>query len=635
MANTTINIQGVGGTGGSGGSGGSGGRQPDDSSNYMDLLRQEALDRLADSDRSEKNVDAILKAIENEQRSRIHERVHSRYDEDRRFTEELYSGRRDPSTGWLNPHDAQEKLADLRAIDRDEQRAEREEIDELIKALNELRESLISSPSGTESYLGQLRRQRQEAIFERDSAQDEESASAAAERVRDIERRIRDVTDGRAAEEPARGIDFGDRALQTMMGFNTFTRGMASGNLGSMIMGAGQGLTSILGMSDETASRTLSWLSAVSGISSILQEEGQRSDQMAGLAALTRVQGNRSISDTRQAMYREMLNYGVFGTGIYDMGMSVPDFAQSAERRISQRGMVQGGVMEAYFQEALERVFSLNRGSLGQAGLYDRYGMTATSAITDLVARLERISGSGITQGNYARAQEYLTMQQDLMSNYMRFSARPSFEDANRDIAAFASIEGYTPDQRTSGYIKSFQDMILNPQNDRLKAILYRVVEETVPEYQGQSTRGRTDLIDRVLRDSKYQGLIEKAYAQMINSMYGGTDSLVGYEAVKSLLPGIESPELRDKFWNAIVSGKTGDILSGNYEALPTDINKEQYVSQVSGYVSEQTHLMTQMSDSLFSAASRMEGAFGTISNVLSVFTEGKSLKQILKEIIH
>ena len=191
--------------------------------------------------------------------------------------------------------------------------------------------------------------------------------------------------------------------------------------------------------------------------------------------------------------------------------------------------------------------------------------MTGTEAIVDLVQRLERISNSGVSQGNYARVQEYLSIQQELMANYMRFSDKPSQMNANRDIAAFASLEGYTVDSRTAGDIKAVQNMLINPQNDRMKAILYGVVEETIPEYKGQSVRGRVDLIDQILHDEKYQGVIEKALIEQLTAMYGGSDIPMGYLMIKSQLQGVESPERREAIWNGILSGKAGQTLSSGY----------------------------------------------------------------------
>ena len=514
---------------------------------------------------------------------------------------------------------------ELSQIDKEESEERKEKQDELTQALKELTDAI--NKSGTlnpESYLGQLRQQRQQAIFERDTAEDEESARAAAQRVRDIDQQIKDVTDGRV-EPDEKKINFGDRVLATLMGFDQLNKGLTGRNMGSTIMGAGTTLTSLFGASDETTAKTLAWLTPIAGFMSIFQETGQRGDQMAGLAALTRGSGE-SIAEARRNMYSRLWGYGedLGGADIYEMGLSVPDFAASAEKRISQRGMAQNGISEAYFQEVLERVFSLDRGSLGAAGKYDRYGVYATDAIADLVSRLERISGSGVTQGNYARVQEYLGMQQDLMGNYMRFADKPSALIANRDLAAFASLNNYTVDSRTSGDIKAVQNQLINPQNDRMKAILYSVVEETMPEYKGQNVRGRVDLIDQILNDPTYQGVIEKALMERLTSMYGGFDTPMGYMMIKSQLQGIESPERRKAIWEGITGGEAGRILSTAEVASgqPQFGAKIDYSKEIKDYISDINSGMTEMSDAVFNSVSFLNKIFEMIKSGIKVMAE-------------
>ena len=572
----------------------------------------------------------IISQVEQQQRLAINDSVHKKY-EDKRW--EIY-GKRDEVIDQQIKAGATDKQIgltvkdfdrELDALDRAEEAEKNQKQDELTKAIEELTESINRTGSlNPNSYLGELRQQRQEAIFERDNAEDEKTAKAAAQRVQEIDKQIRDITDGRVEEA---GVDFGSRVLQTMLGADQLIKGIAGKNIGSTIMGAGQSVTALLGASDETAAKTLAWLTPVAGLFSIFQEEAQRSDQMAGLAALTRNTYGGNMRDARTNMYADLWNFDP-GTGvdISDLGLSVPDFAQSAERRISQRGIAEYGISEAYFQEALERVFSLNRGSLGDAGKYDRYGMTGTEAIVDLVQRLERISNSGVSQGNYARVQEYLSIQQELMANYMRFSDKPSQMNANRDIAAFASLEGYTVDSRTAGDIKAVQNMLINPQNDRMKAILYGVVEETVPEYKGQSVRGRTDLIDQILYDPRYQGIIEKALIERLTSMYGDVNTPNGYWSMRSNLPGV-APSRGMAIWQGISSGKAGETLSSYQERINPSgaINKEavkEYVKGIEGYVSSLSSSVIEMSDAVFNAASFLEKMLNKMSNGIKLLAE-------------
>lgn len=649
MSDVTVRIQGVGSGGGgnnpnpptpptpptpppnapTGPAGGGTPIAPDD--RLVEDIRRAIMARGAVYIPTNNTYKPIISQVEQQQRLAINDSVHKKY-EDKRW--EIYGKRDEVIDQQIKAGATDEQIGiavrdfdrELDALDRAEEAEKNQKQDELTRAIEELTESINRTGSlNPNSYLGELRQQRQEAIFERDNAEDEETAKAAAQRVQEIDKQIRDITDGRVEEA---GVNFGTRVLQTMLGADQLIKGIAGKNIGSTIMGAGQSVTALLGASDETAAKTLAWLTPVAGLFSLFQEEAQRSDQMAGLAALTRNMYGGNMRDARTNMYTNLWKFDP-GTGVdmSELGLSVPDFAQSAERRISQRGIAEYGVSEAYFQEALERVFSLNRGSLGDAGKYDRYGMTGTEAIVDLVQKLERISNSGVSQGNYARVQEYLGIQQDLMANYMRFSDKPSQMNANRDIAAFASLEGYTVDSRTAGDIKAVQNMLLNPQNDRMKAILYGVVEKAVPEYNGQSVRGRVDLIDQILHDEKYQGIIEKALIGQMTSMYGGFDSPMGYLMIQSMLQGIESPERRKAIWEGIRSGKAGEILSSGYEysnpsgAMNNEAAKK-YVKDIEGYVSSLSSSVTEMSDAVFNSASFLEKIFNKMSNGIKLLAE-------------
>lgn len=508
-------------------------------------------------------------------------------------------------------------------IDREEEDERQRANEDLTRVIEELTDEIRRNGGNLNpnSFISQLRLERQQAIVERDTAEDEETARAAAARVREIEQRINEVSDG---DRKKPEIDYGLRTIQTMMGFDQIVRGIAGQDLGSIIMGGGQTMTSMLGLSDKAAARSLAFLKPLATVGTLFTQEAQKSDQMAGLAALIR--GNGSIEDTRQRMYTELWDYSPYGGNsdigsIYDMGLSVPEFAQASERRIKQRGISQDGITESYFQEALERVFSLSNGSLGEAGRFDRYGTNATDAISNLVSRLSSISGSGVSQGNYARVQEYLTMQQDLMSNNMRFQDKPNYGVTNRDITAFAQLQNYTVDSRTSGDIKSVQNALINPQGDRSKAILYSTVEELFPE-----TRGRTDLIDRYLRDPKKQGAISRANMQKIENMYGGTDTTMGYWAFNSYLQDIESPERRDAIVNGLTKGKAGETFTNGLIETGSDGSKVSYAADVKNYTSELTQGLITLSDGVYAGVSVIEGLMNDLIDVAKGQKKGSDL---------
>lgn len=569
----------------------------------------------------------IIQQAEQLERQRINNDITQRYDErradaQRRMAEEYERIDRSSMS------DEEKDAATIRvgkAFDRENEIIDREEAEErqqanedLTRVIEELTEEIRRSGGNLNpnSFLSQLRAERQRAVVERDTAEDEETARQAAARVRELDQQINSVVRGEDEKEKDDKINWGSRTIQTMMGFDQIVRGMTNRDLGSMIMGTGQTLTSMFGMSDKAAARSLAFIKPLATVGTLFTQEAQKSDQMSGLAALIRNDAGTdgSIADTRNQLYENLWNYSPFGEGgasIYEMGLSVPEFAQSAERRIRARGMAEGGVEEAYFQEALERVFSLNSGALGDAGKYDRYGINATDAIANLVSRLERIQGSGVSQGNYVRVQEYLNMQQELMSQYMRFQDRPDYGAANRDIEAFSRLNNYTVDSRTSGDIRSVQNQLLNPQNDRMLALLYGTVEEMFPE-----TAGRTDLIDQYLHDPDKMGMIEREHMRKLTNMYGGYDTSMGYWMIKYQLQGIESPERRRAIWEGLVNGEAGNVLATEQHFQGSE--KAVAALQVENYSSELTQGLITLSDGVYAGISIIENLVRKLENIVN-----------------
>lgn len=518
----------------------------------------------------------------------------------------------------------------------EEEQTQKEE--ELTRVIEELTEQIRKSGGqlNPNSYLSQLREERQRAIVERDTAEDEETARAAGQRVRELDQQIRSVERGESTDESDNNdVNWGLRTIQTMMGFDQLARGIMSRDLGSIIMGVGQTATSMFGMSDRGAARALAWIKPIATVGTMLTQEAQKSDQMAGLAALIRNDsqyGGGTIRDTRAGMYMNLWNYAPNGSpvGIYDMGLSVPEFAAQAQSRIRQRGIMSGGISEAYFQEALERVFSLNQGALGQAGRYDRYGTNMTDALSMLIDRLSRISNSGVSQGNYVRAQEYLDMQQALMQQYMQFQNNPNVGIANKEISAFAQLRNYTVDSRTAGEIGAVRGMITNPQNDRMKAILYSTVEEMNPEYAG-----RSDLIDQAINDPLKQGAIIRNFMQRIQSMYGGFDTPMGYWAARSALPNVAVGRLR-QIWEGIANGQAGaefangKVTMQDFSKNPINDTGEKvsYAAQVQGYSSELNQVLLKASDGIYAGVSAIENF---ANDVVRLLTQQMSLLEFLK----
>lgn len=678
MPNVTINVtgQGVGGgttppSSSAAGGGGNAANQDfvynqnsrqsstiDPDARLIDVVRQKLIEQVATQHKTDDRYTSLIAQIGLAQQQQLERQYEDRRLEAYQRMDQGYStidknvwDKLDPIVGNINDDEkfraavshwgkqngeefksvAEQYDEEIAAINKEQVEKE----DELKRSIKELTDEIRKSGGNLNpnSFLSQLREQRQQAIIDRDTAEDEEEARAAATRVRELEEQIKDVERGNVSsgeeENEDDKINWGLRAMQTMMGFDQLAQGIAGRNLGSIIMGTAQTATSALGMSDKAAAKSLAWIKPIATLGTLLTQEAEKSDQMSSLAALVRNDpylGGGTIGDTRDTMYQRLWDYapGAGFAGITDIGLSAPEFAQSAARRIRQRGVSEGGVTEAYFQEALERVFSLDQGALGAASQYDMYGMNATDAISNLVARLSRIQNSGVSQGNYAYVSEFLNMQQGIMQQLMRFSDRPDIGIANKEIEAFAQLKNYTIDGRTGSDITAVRNTIISPQNDRMRAMLYGTIEELMPE-----TAGRSDLIDRAINDPARQGEIIRAYMQKVQTMYGGTDTSMGYWAAKSILSAIESPERRDAIWSGIINGQAGKTLAhGEVVNAQNTAERADYARQVENYTSDITSTLLKASDGLYAGVSILENL---AKDVKDLVTGSKSLADLLK----
>lgn len=569
----------------------------------------------------------IIQQAERIERQRINDDITQRYDErradaQRRMAEEYE--RIDRSSMSDYEKDAETirvgKIYDeeIRGIDKEEEEERQQSNENLTRAIEELTDEIRRNGGNLNpnSFLSQLRAERQRAIVERDTAEDEETARQAAERVRDIDSKIKDVVNG-GEESEDRGINARLRSIQGIMGINQIMSGINNRSLSSTLSGASQTVMSMLPKGGRVE-QAGSIIGAVIALLGGATDQLQKSNDVAGLAALLRNEYSGSVSEARRNILGDIGRYTPDENlpDINEIGLDAVDFGKSVERRIRARGLSQDGVREAYYQEMLERVFSLNEGSLSEAGRYDRYGINATDAISNLITRLEQIPNSGISFGNYARVQEYLTLQQQLMSQYTSFTARPNYAAANRELEAMASMEGYTVNSNTANDLNIARNAIVNPQNDRLRAILYSTVEEFDP-----TTAGRYDLIERAINDPEKQGAIMREYFRKIQNMYGGTDTALGFNAFRSILPGMSIDQM-DAFIRGITdeSSEGGKLLASS-QKFNNDANKFIYTTLAEGYNTEITSFMSGVSDDL-------KGILGSINNWFTkLFNEGTKVR--------
>lgn len=271
----------------------------------------------------------------------------------------------------------------------------------------------------------------------------------------------------------------------------------------------------------------------------------RRAKERAGVRRALRgeTSGGSSVSadyDESPALLNQIWRKSGDYLDIYDLGYTAPEFAQQAARRIKQRGFISDDALEnAFYGDALERVFSLNSGTLGQLSIYDRFGRNnANQDFVNLAYTLDRLGTTGMRQGAWARSDEfagYMTqLQQGQRSTFLTVdNAR-----VGRQIATGQDMFGNKFGAEALQGIQQVNNTIQNPKGGFAQTLLYDVIQELFP-----NTRGRIDLIEQAQYDPTKQNEIQQEYQRRIQSIYGGVDTTAGYLAAQEIW-GIQNPNV-------------------------------------------------------------------------------------------
>lgn len=487
--------------------------------------------------------------------------------------------------------------------------AQRELTDVLKELTEELRRQEQSGGgTNTDSFLGKLREQRKQILAEREAATDEAGVADANSRLALIDEELRRAMN---AGMPAQGRPFYDPALQGAQGIQGLVGGISSGNLGGTIMGGGQAIAALSGMGMRSMLRFMGWAGVAAAAASGLEATSDRSEGLSDLARY-RTTPYRDMTDARHYLGAELPSARTqYGTGYAQYGMGQEEFAQQAARRIRGRGMTEDWFEETMGQIGLERSLGLDQDALVKGGQYDRYGQNVTDALSRMVTVLAGIEDSGVSFDDFSRVQEKFDIQQQIMGSYMGRTDRPDYDVANRTLAAFSSVPGITQDARMGSDIQQFQNMIQNPMNDRMQALVYGTVADLFPE-----TGGRMDLIDRALQDPKNEGEIMQAVVQRIVSQFGGIDTQMGYFAFKALLPNI-APDRRDAYIQAfteggdagrVLAGEGYDFGKGGQVDIAAQGNRQKWEQTALGYFTDWTKALKSITENTATVAGKITG---------------------------
>ena len=238
---------------------------------------------------------------------------------------------------------------------------------------------------------------------------------------------------------------------------------------------------------------------------------------------------------------------------IYDLGYTAPEFAQQAARRIKQRGFVRDDSLEnALEADALERVFSMNSGSLGQLSAYDRFGKNnANQDFINLVYTLDRLGTTGMRNGQWARSDEFAGYMTQLQQGQRSTFLTVDNERAARQIATGQAIFGDKFGAEAMQGIQAVNQQVQKPGGGFQQTLLYDVIQELFPETRGDLGK----IMEYQYSDKKgVQNEIQQAFAKRIKSIYGGVDTTSGLLAMMDVY-GIDNPNVLKPIARQLING--------------------------------------------------------------------------------
>lgn len=310
---------------------------------------------------------------------------------------------------------------------------------------------------------------------------------------------------------------------------------------------------------------------------------------------------------------------GTGGINIYDLGYSSEQASKMIAQRLSQRGFIRGNeVRRALNADALEKVFNMSNGSLGQLSTYDRYGNDANQDFTNLVVSLDRMKTLGMSNGQTLRANEFMSYQQQLLESQKSWMLNPNSNFATRQLLAAQSVYGNSLDSRGIQAISRMNEAITHPTEGISKVLTYDIIQSLFPETKGNLLAIRQKQFSDNPED---RAKIQKAMFDKLTSIYGGVDTTSGYLAL-SQYTGIENPHELQRWVSRMQKGLPG-ITKG-------DIGEK--IAPMKDYTQEISKQMLEYTDNTMKEISNeLSGLRGVADTMLSTFKE--QLREIVQEL--
>lgn len=362
-------------------------------------------------------------------------------------------------------------------------------------------------------------------------------------------------------------------------------------------------------------------------LGSMWADQEKRLNAYSQLALIAR--GNGNVANVRDALFNQFNandteGYAWGGLTPHDLGYTNSDFSIQAAQRARSRGYYTGGangaVLTALEEDALEKAYNMNQGSLSQLGSYDRYRRSnnATQDVANLVASLDRRGVWGMSGGQYLRTNEFVNYQTQLMEMQKRYMMHPSSEYAQRQLLAAQNVYGDALDSRGIQAMGQIDNAITSPQEGYSKAILYDVIQNSIA-----GTRGNLLAIRKAQYsdDPEIRMKIQKGMFDRLTQIYGGVDTTSGYLAM-SQYTGIQNPTELRKWVNQMRSGLPG-ITKGDKSAAADGLK---------GYTQEVSKQMLQYQDQTVAAISENLSNLKDVSQTM-LTTFKKQLNDIIGEL--
>lgn len=310
---------------------------------------------------------------------------------------------------------------------------------------------------------------------------------------------------------------------------------------------------------------------------------------------------------------------GTGGINIYDLGYSSEQASKMIAQRLSQRGFIRGNeARRALNADALEKVFNMSNGSLGQLSTYDRYGNDANQDFTNLVVSLDRMKTLGMSNGQTLRANEFMSYQQQLLESQKSWMLNPNSNFATRQLLAAQSVYGNSLDSRGIQAIGRMNEAITRPSEGMSKVLTYDVIQNLFPETRGNLLAIRQKQFSENPED---RARIQKAMFDKLTSVYGGADTTSGYLAL-SQYTGIDNPYELQRWVKRMQQGLP--------EVSKGDISEK--VTPIKQYTQETSKQMLQYTDDTMKEISKeLSGLRGVADTMLREFK--RSLTEIVNSL--